>query len=146
MRDILTQLQSGQLLMVNSRKRNGLILYKPFHAEFAGPGAAIGGGFDCNCERVVCVGELSVLEPASSDDRQKAYLIRRQWIRLIQQITDTPDAQQRVRMLLQQFENYFSAETVKQVPDEAFAQLVGVLPYTVYRVRHSFPSPRSEIG
>ncbi|MGI0494592.1 hypothetical protein ACN4EG_22635 [Alkalinema pantanalense CENA528] len=144
--DILTQLRSGQLLMVNSRKRNGLILYKPFHAEFAGPGAAIGGEFDRNCERVVCVGELSVIEPSSSDDRQKAYLIRRQWIRLIQQITDTPDAHQRVRMLLQQFENYFSSETIKQVPDEAFAQLVGVLPHTVYRVRHSAPSASENVN
>lgn len=40
---ILARLHSGQLWMVNSRRRNGLILCKAFHAEFAGPGAAVGG-------------------------------------------------------------------------------------------------------
>lgn len=43
--DLLSQLNSGQLLMVNRNRRNGLIIYKRFHAEFAGPGAAVGGFF-----------------------------------------------------------------------------------------------------
>ena len=41
--DILCSLQSKELLVINPRRKNGLILYKPYHAEFAGPGAAIGG-------------------------------------------------------------------------------------------------------
>lgn len=141
MSEILTQLQSGKLLMVNSRKRNGLILYKPFHAEFAGPGAAIGGDLDLKCQKVLSVGELSVVPPVSSEERQKAYLIRRQWVRLTQQITDTPEPTQRVRMILQQFSNYFAPETVEELPDEAFALLVGVLPGTVKQVRQSLMLP-----
>ncbi len=39
-------------------------------------------------------------------------------------------------MILNQFENYFGAETVAQLPDEAFALLVGVLPQTIRMMRH----------
>jgi len=39
--DIL-KLLVGKVLMVNHRRRNGLIIYKRYHAEFAGPGAAVG--------------------------------------------------------------------------------------------------------
>lgn len=136
MSELLDQLHHGELMMVNSRKRNGLILIKSFHAEFAGPGSAIGGAFDRDCKMIIPVGDLSVGEPGSPDERQKAYLIRRQWIRLAQQITDHPLPSDRVKMMLQQFENYFALETVQALPDEAFALLVGVLPHTVLQIRH----------
>lgn len=135
--DIMTQLNSGQLLMVNSRRRNGLIIYKRFHAEFAGPGAAVGSFFDVDCKRVVPVGDLSLIYPENQEERQKAYLIRRQWIRLTQQLTDNPVPLQRAQMILNQFENYFGAETVAELPDEAFALLVGVLPQTIEMMRRN---------
>jgi hypothetical protein len=135
--DILTQLHNGQLLIINSRKRNGLILFKSFHAEFAGPGAAIGGMFDRDCRDILPVGDLSLLKMANDEERQKAYRIRRQWIRLTQQITDNPLPTERVKTILQQFNNYFEAETVALLPNDAFALLVGVLPQTVGRVRRS---------
>ncbi|WP_421658561.1 hypothetical protein [Leptothermofonsia sp. ETS-13] len=135
--DILTQLNSGQLLVVNSRRRNGLIIYKRFHAEFAGPGAAVGSFFDVDCARVVPVGDLSLVYPESQEERQKAYLIRRQWIRLTQQLTDNPVPLQRAQMILNQFDNYFGPEIVAELPDEAFALLVGVLPQTVRMMRHN---------
>jgi hypothetical protein len=135
--DILTQLNSGQLLMVNSRRRNGLIIYKRFHAEFAGPGAAIGGFFDRDCQHAIPVGDLSLSYPEEQEERQKAYLIRRQWIRLTQQFTDNQVPLQRAQMILNQFENYFSQEVVAELPDEAFALLVGVLPQTVRMMRRS---------
>ena len=40
--DILAEINSGKLLMVDSRRRNGLILIKRFHAEFAGLGLPLG--------------------------------------------------------------------------------------------------------
>ena len=135
--NILTQLNSGQLLVVNSRRRNGLIIYKRFHAEFAGPGAAVGSFFDVDCQRTVPVGDLSLVHPENQEERQKAYLIRRQWIRLTQQLTDNPVPLQRAQMILNQFENYFGAETVAQLPDEAFALLVGVLPQTIRMMRRN---------
>ncbi len=133
--DPLDQIKRGQLLAVDSHKRGGLIIFKPFHAEFAGPGAAIGGVFDQDCVAVLPVGDFAAIVPDSTEDRQKAYLIRRQWIRLIQQITDNPDAIDRVRSLVNQFNNYFDWLTVRQLPDEAFALMVGVLPQTVNQVR-----------
>ncbi len=137
MSEILSQLHHGQLMMVNSRKRNGLILVKSFHAEFAGPGSAIGGDFDRDCQDIIPVGDLSVAAPSSQEERQKAYLIRRQWIRLANQITEHQLPADRVKMMLQQFENYFAMDTVKALPDDAFAMLVGVFPRTVNRIRRN---------
>jgi hypothetical protein len=134
---ILAHLHSGQLWMVNSRRRNGLILCKAFHAEFAGPGAAVGGFFDMDCHSVIPVGNLSLLRPETHEERQKAYLIRRQWIRLTQQFTDQSMPVQRAQMILNQFENYFDQETIARIPDEAFAQLVGVLPFSVRLARRT---------
>jgi hypothetical protein len=133
--EILHYLQSGRLWMVNSRRRNGLILCKSYYAEFAGPGAAVGGLFDLDCQRVIPVGDLSLLQPDSHEERQKAYLIRRQWIRLTQQFTDQSVPLQRAQMILNQFENYFDQDTIARIPDEAFALLVGVLPYSVRMAR-----------
>ncbi|MDB9372246.1 hypothetical protein [Nodularia sphaerocarpa] len=133
--DILTLLHSGKVFVVNSRKRNGLILFKRYHAEFAGPGAAVGGNYDLDCERVLPIGNLSFFTPESYEERQKAYLIRRQWIRLIKQITEHPLPQQRVQKIVDQFEQYFPLPMVAQMPDIAFALLVGVLPQTVSIVR-----------
>lgn len=135
--ELLKLLHSGQVLVVNSRRRNGLIIYKRYHAEFAGPGAVVGSFYDRDCEWVLPVGNLSLLSPESHEDRQKAYLIRRQWIRLMKQITEKSVPQQRVQKILEQFEQYFDSETVAQLPDEAFARLVGVLPQTVRTVRRS---------
>jgi hypothetical protein len=133
--ELLSQLKRGDLLVVDSRKRSGLIIFKPFHAEFAGPGAAIGSVFDQDCVAVMPVGDFSAVRLETLEDRQKAYLIRRQWIRLVQQITDNPDAMERTRMLLNQFNNYFDWATVGQISDEAFALMIGVLPQTVRTVR-----------
>ncbi|MBD2388541.1 hypothetical protein [Cylindrospermum sp. FACHB-282] len=135
--DILTLLHSGKVFIVNSRRRNGLILFKQYHAEFAGPGAAVGGNYDCDCLWVLSIGNLSLLNPESNEERQKAYLIRRQWIRLIKQITENPVSGQRVHKIIDQFEQYFPSEMVTHLPDAAFALLVGVLPQTVSIVRRS---------
>ncbi|QLE58496.1 hypothetical protein [Nostoc sp. TCL26-01] len=133
--DVLTLLRSGEVFIINSRRRNGLILFKRYHAEFAGPGAAVGGEYDCDCQKVIPIGNLSLLKSESYEERQKAYLIRRQWIRLIKQITENPLPQQRVQKILDQFEQYFPAKMVANLPDVVFALLVGVLPQTVGMVR-----------
>jgi hypothetical protein len=135
--DLLTMLHSGKVFVVNSRRRNGLILFKRYHAEFAGPGAAVGGDYDRDCLGALPIGNLSLLTPETHEERQKAYLIRRQWIRLIKQITENSVAAQRVQKILDQFEQYFPPEMVSRLPDEAFAFLVGVLPQTAAIVRRS---------
>ena len=97
--DILQHLHSQQLLVINPRRKNGLILYKPYHAEFAGPGAAIGANFDQDVIDVLPVGTLSLIEPRTSQERINSYLIRRQWVKLAKQISDNTIAQQRAKVI-----------------------------------------------
>ena len=133
--DILAKLNSGKLLLVDSRRRNGLILIKHFHAEFAGPGAAVGGAFDLDSQEAIPVGDFCLVYPQSPQERQKAYGIRRHWVRLMEQLTAKPEALQRAQMLLTQFEQYFDSETVAQIPDRALALLIGVFPQTIRSAR-----------
>ncbi|MBV5257921.1 hypothetical protein FLX56_05740 [Synechococcus moorigangaii CMS01] len=139
----MTQLQQGDSLMVNPRRKNGLILRKTYYSDFAGPGAIIGSIFDQDVVNVLPVGSLSLLEPTPGSEREKAYLIRRQWVRLLQRITEKPLPEQRAEIILNQFENWFDLETAVQLPDEIFADLVGVLPQTIAQVRNRVN--RSEI-
>ena len=135
--DILEKIKSQELFVVNPRRKNGLIVYKKYHAEFVGPGAIIGGQFDQNVSKVIEVGIPSLIIPKTSKERRQAYKMRRQWVKLTKQITDNQVATERARVILNQFEHWFDGETVKQLPDEAFAMLVGVLPQTIRRVRGS---------
>jgi hypothetical protein len=134
--EILSKLHQKQLLIVNPRRRNGIILMKTYHAEFAGPGSVIGGEFDQEVNQILAVGNLSLLRPQSSDEKIKAYLIRRQWILLTKQITDNPIPQQRARIILNQFENWFDVSVASCISDEAFARLVGVFPKTIAAARN----------
>lgn len=136
--NVVEKLDSGQLWVVNSRRRNGLIVLREFHAEFAGPGAAVGADLDDGILQVIPIGNLSLLSPDSHEAHQNAIKIRLQWIRLTQNFTDQPEPDDRARMILEQFKTYFDEETVNLVPDEAFALLVGVLPQTIRRVRAGF--------
>ena len=135
--EILKQIHSQKLLIVNPRRKNGLIVYKKYHAEFVGPGAIVGGQFDTNVVDLIAVGKLSLVTPETSEQRRQAYKMRRQWVKLTKQITDNPVPTERARVILNQFEHWFDAETVAKLPDEAFALLVGVLPQTIAKVRHS---------
>lgn len=137
--EVVEKLESGQLWVVNSRRRNGLIVLREFHAEFAGPGAAVGGDLDAeDIVGVIPIGNLSLLSPDSHEAHQNAIKIRLQWIRLTQNFTDRPCPDDRARMILEQFKTYFDQDTVDLVPDRAFAMLVGVLPRTIRRVRDGF--------
>ncbi len=132
---IIVQLRDKKLLVVNPKRKNGLIIYKRYHAEFAGPGAVVGSFFDIDVEGVLPVGSLSLITPQTSQERISAYLLRRQWVRLIKQITDNPEPIERAETILNQFRHWFDQETASKLPDEAFARLVGVLPQTIRRAR-----------
>lgn len=133
---VLNQINSGKLWIVNSRRRNGIVVYKKFHAEFAGPGAAVGGALDRDCSRITPLGNLSLVEPKSYEDQQKAIRIRLQWVRLTQNFTDKPVPLERAQMILEQFKTYFDQNIVDSVPDEAFSMLVGVFPRTIQKARY----------
>ncbi|MBE9044866.1 hypothetical protein IQ255_10685 [Pleurocapsales cyanobacterium LEGE 10410] len=133
---LLSRLKAKELLIVNPRRKNGLIVYKKYHAEFAGPGAIVGGQFDLDATDILDVGNVSLISPKNSQERKQAYKMRRQWVRLTKQITDNPKPTERAQVILNQFEHWFDVETVSDLPDEAFALLVGVLPQTIRKVRN----------
>jgi hypothetical protein len=133
--DLLESLQRQECLVINSRRKNGVIIYKRFHAEFAGPGSLIGGTIDLNLVDILSVGELSVSFPETAKERIAAYLMRRQWNRLIKQITDQPNPSERAQLIVNQFEYWFDKQTMEAIPDNAFGLLVGVFPQTVKSVR-----------
>ncbi|AFZ47840.1 hypothetical protein Cyast_1885 [Cyanobacterium stanieri PCC 7202] len=127
--------QEKPLLIVNPKKKNGLILIKKYYAEFAGPGAIVGGFFDQDLVDVIPVGKLSLFIPKNPSEQQRGYLIRRQWVKLIKQITDNPIPRERAQVILNQFEHWFDSQTTQKLSDEVFALLVGVLPDTIKKAR-----------
>lgn len=134
---LLARLKAQELLIVNPRRKNGLIIYQKYHAEFAGPGAIVGGQFDSGIVNLLAVGNVSLISPKDSQARKQAYKMRRQWVRLTKQIIDNPEPLERAQVILNQFEHWFDTETVASLPDEAFALLVGVLPQTIRKVRNT---------
>jgi hypothetical protein len=141
--EILNQLQSGQLLRVNARPGNAIIICHRHHAELAGPGAAVGGPFDVDCRRVIPVGKISLVYAESRSTRQKAYALRQQWLLFTQQAMESWVPLQRANHLLILLQKYFDPQIIDQLPDEVLAQLVGVLPKTITMMRQSLKSKQS---
>lgn len=133
--DLLQKIQSGNLLIVDPQQKNGVILYKQYYADFAGPGAIIGGSIDYQTVKVLTLGNFSLKYPLDSHAKTAGYLIRRQWTRIINEITENNSPPERAQEILNQFEHWFDTETLNQIPDEALALLVGVLPQTIKSVR-----------
>ena len=100
------------------------------------PGAIVGGQFDLDVTNVLSVGNISLVVPQDSQEKKRAYKMRRQWVRLTKQIIDNPNPPERAQVILNQFEHWFDMETVADLPDQAFALLVGVLPQTIRKVRY----------
>ena len=143
--EILNQLQSGQLFRVNGTPGNAIVICHRHHAELAGPGAAVGGPFDVDCRRVIPVGKISIVYPASRSDRRKAYAVRQQWITFTQKAMESWVPLQRAHNILSRLDQYFDPQIIDQLSDEAIAQLVGVFPKTIGMVRPTFKSQRSRM-
>ncbi|MBM0741301.1 hypothetical protein JOY44_06655 [Phormidium sp. CLA17] len=124
-----------RLLAVGETKRGGLILCKPYYAEFAGPGAAIASPTESGYSSIIAIGDPDLLEVIGPIDRQRAYSRRIQWVRWLQKIVFHPDPVQRAEKLFSGFEEFFSGEVVSRIPDEILALLAGVLPQTISAVR-----------
>lgn len=123
------------LLAVSEKKRSGLILCKEYHAEFAGPGAAVASSVEQPYRAVIAIGAPDLVQIDGADDRYKAYGLRIQWCRWLHRIADHPDATTRVERLFAGFEEFFGRQLVMRLPTEVLAMLVGVLPSTVDAVR-----------
>jgi hypothetical protein len=125
---------------VSGQCGNAIIIYHRHHAELAGPGAAVGGVFDVDCCRIIPVGKVSLVYPASRSERQKAYTLRQQWTLFTLKAMESWVPLQRAQNLLMLLYKYFDPQVIDQLPDEVLAQLVGVLPKTIATIRRALES------
>jgi hypothetical protein len=124
-------------------------LCNAYHAEFAGPGAAISTLVDRECVAIIAIGSPEIVEITSYEERQRAYSRRIQWIRWLQKITDHSDPIQRAEKLFAGFEAFFGGQVFASLPDEVMALLAGVLPQTISvarSYRQSRATDESEVG
>jgi len=133
------------LLAISEHKRSGLILCKPYRAEFAGPGAAVGTLVDQGCTAIIAIGSPEIIEIQTHEERQQAYGRRIQWIRWLQKITDHTDPMQRAEKLFSGFEAFFGRQILTSLPDEVLALLAGVLPQTIATVHSQYRHLRKTI-
>ncbi|HTL88540.1 MAG TPA: hypothetical protein VL134_04010 [Leptolyngbya sp.] len=112
-----------------------MILCKQYHAEFAGPGAAVNCGVEPAYRAVIAIGSPELIATTSFEDRRRAYGRRIQWGRWLQKIVDHPDPMIRAEKLLAGFEEFFGRQVVVGLPSEVLALLAGVLPGAIEQVR-----------
>ncbi|MBE9114873.1 hypothetical protein IQ249_03080 [Lusitaniella coriacea LEGE 07157] len=132
---VLSHLHSGQLLRIDAPRGSAMIICHRHHAEIAGPGAAIGGVLDIDCYRAIPIGKVALVYPESAMERREAFLVRHQWIESTQRVANYPVPLQRATIILKMLRKYCGAEAFSYLPDDAIAQLVGVLPQTIVTAR-----------
>ncbi len=147
-KDSATVVVANRLLAVSEHRKSGLILCQRFHAEFAGPGAAVFTGVEQPYTAVIAIGGPEIVAVMTYEDRQKAYSRRIQWIRWLEKIADSPNPIQRAEKLLFSFEAFFDSKILVSLPDQVLALLAGVLPQTITAVRsqHRHMEPDDGFG
>lgn len=150
----LSFFKSGQFLSLASNCQGGIILQKPFYADFVGPGAAVGSSFDINCTSVYVIGPVKFCASTIYSERQQAFQKRMAYTQQLQEILQVDAPLERAGLILYQLCQWVGAEEAKKIPDELVAQLAGLLPRTIvfarkkscqqttYSDRHLTVSPR----
>lgn len=134
---VLGQLHSGQLFYVLAAPGNAIILCHPHHAEIVGPNAAVGGVLDIDCHRLIPLGKVALTYPESYQKRRQAFITRRQWICATQKAVNCAAPLKRARAIVLMVAKYCGWSVVRDLEDEALAQIVGVLPSTIATARHA---------
>ncbi|BAU11668.1 hypothetical protein LEP3755_21710 [Leptolyngbya sp. NIES-3755] len=123
------------LFAISEHKKSGLILCKQYHAEFAGPGAAVNCAVEPAYRAVIAIGSPELIATTTFEDRRRAHGRRIQWGRWLQRIVEQPDPTVRAEKLLAGFEEFFGRQVVVGLPNEVLALLAGVFPGTIEQVR-----------
>jgi hypothetical protein len=124
-------LKSGQLLAVTDSEPAGIILQKPFFAEFIGPGAAIGGLFDLKCVTIYTLGKAEFTAPATQEERQLAFRRRIDDIATMQTLCQAEAPLRRAIDLLDMLCDRMGTTEIRSIPNEVLAKIVGVMPGTI---------------
>ncbi|MER3433091.1 MAG: hypothetical protein C4288_06590 [Leptolyngbya sp. ERB_1_1] len=123
------------LFAISEHKKSALILCKQYHAEFAGPGAAVNCAAEPAYRAVIAIGSPELIPTTTVEERRRAYGRRIQWGRWLQKILEHPDSMVRAEKLLAGFEEFFGRQVVTGLPNEVLALLAGVFPGTIEQVR-----------
>jgi hypothetical protein len=124
-------LKSGQLLAIGGSPDAGLIIQKPYFAEYVGYGSAIGGVFDLQCVTVHTLGDVQITVPADKNERQSAFQKRMDDIATMQKLCELDSPLERGISLLELLCDQFGAAQIQTIPNDVLAKLVGVLPNTI---------------
>lgn len=143
----LSFFKSGQFLSLTPNSQGGLILQKPFYADFVGPGAAIGSSFDVNCTLVYAIGAVEFGVPTTLTERQQAFNRRMAYSQRLQAITVQEAPLYRSIVILNQLCKWVGAEEARNIPDDLVARLAGVLPKTIKVARKTYVEviPQSKV-
>ena len=135
----LSFFKSGQFLSLTSDCQGGIILQKPFYADFVGPGAAVGSSFDINCTSVYVIGSVKFCASTIYSERQQAFQQRMSYTQQLQDILQVESPLERACLIMHQLGQWVGAEEAKKIPDNLVAQLAGLLPRTVVFARKKYP-------
>ncbi len=127
----IEMLKDGQLLSLSESYPAGLILQKPYYAEYIGPGAAVGGMFDLQCVTIHPLGKAELSTPETLDERQNAFQRRMEDIEQMQLICEKDLPIERAVAVLEMLSQHFYQDEIQMIPNEVLAKLVGVLPSTM---------------
>lgn len=123
-------LKSGQLLVLKPDCQGGLIIQKPFYADFVGPGSAVGSTFDVTCTSVYVIGQVEFYAPTQYAERQQAFHKRMAYSQTLTEILLEDSPLHRAFRLINQLSQWLGADKARTIPPELIAHLGGLLPTT----------------
>lgn len=128
---LLHRLTRGHVLTIAPDSLGGLLLVKSFYVDFAGPGAAVGGGFDQACTAVYAIGQVHLQTVLTPAERQSAIDIRIAYSEQLSAIVDRSQPHQRAHLITRWLAEWLPGNLSLMVSAELAAGLAGVLPNTV---------------
>ncbi|HEY9649268.1 MAG TPA: hypothetical protein V6C95_01295 [Coleofasciculaceae cyanobacterium] len=136
-------LKSGQLLALKPNCQGGLIIQKPFYADFVGPGSAVGSSFDVTCTSVYAIGQVEFYAPTSYAERQQAFQTRMAYSQALTKILLEDSPLHRAFCIINQLSHWLGADKTQKIPPELIAHLAGLLPKTVAIALQHYPAKNS---
>lgn len=123
--------ESGQLLLLSTQQKAGLILQQPHFADFVGMGGAVGGNFDVKSVMVYPIGKVEFVVPDTYEQKRQAFQRRIAYMNSLHKITAVDAPLQRAFLIVRQLSLWVGQPEAQTIPLELVAQLVGVLPESV---------------
>jgi hypothetical protein len=136
----LSFFNTGQFLCLSPECQGGLILQKPFYADFVGPGALVGSSIDVNCTSVYVIGTVEFDVPTTNAERQRAFQKRMAYSQRLQDISGVEAPLRRSFFILKQLSHWVGTQETHKIPDELVARLAGLLTRTVKLARKKYPT------